>query len=100
MLAHLQDVMGRFMEYMPFAALTARMGNYGMYLGSIVVSLVIAGVTGLVVNYGTQKYMESQIDGLRTEIKGVKETVDQMRWDLYRPVSRDDRAPRQRNGTP
>lgn len=54
-------------------------------LQRILEALVIAGVTGAIVMWGTQQVLEERISSLQRDVQSIQTDVQQLRRDVYVP---------------
>jgi len=56
----------------------------------VVVTLFSAGISGMVVGYGTLRVLETEISYLRVSLDEARQEIKQLRRDLYRPYNDPD----------
>lgn len=52
---------------------------------AVAISLMVAVITGGASAWGTQQFMKADIQGIKSDVNRLQETVQQMQQDLYRP---------------
>jgi hypothetical protein len=71
----------------PFLLLTVHDGKMrvGLDLSRIIETIVIAAVLGGITMYVTTSVLEVKLEGVQAEVREVKQKVDQIYRDIYRP---------------
>jgi len=71
------------MDYMPFVYQRSGEDSYRMDIKSVLQSLVVASVIGVVVMYGTQRILTVELASIKDDIKDVKHSIRDIRKDIY-----------------
>ncbi len=71
----------------PFLVLSVQDGKtrVGLDFSRIIETLVVAIIVGGVTLYVTTEVLEVKLDGVQAEVREVKQKVDQIYRDIYRP---------------
>jgi len=73
------------LDYVPFVHQSESEGSYQVDTKSIVQGIIIAGVTGLMVMYGTQRSLGVELVSIKRDIADVRKSVHDIRKDFYVP---------------
>lgn len=73
------------LDHVPFVYQRTGEVGYKVDTKQIIQSLLTAGVTALVIMYATQQSIMVEMAAIRDDVKEVKESVKDMRKDLYVP---------------
>jgi hypothetical protein len=73
------------MDYMPFVYHRARDEDYRVDFKSLIQALIVAGVTALVVMYGTQQTIIAQLSAIKMDVDIIRVHQQEFRKDFYAP---------------
>ena len=75
------------LDHVPFVHKRASDVGYKFDIKQIIETLLTAGITAIIIMYATQRSIMTEISAIRDDVKDVKESVKDMRRDLYMPMN-------------
>lgn len=79
-----RDLVNQSIQYVPFMAMTTG-GRPTMNFARIIETLIIAGIVGLMVNYGAVQKLSEKMNSMGDKITKLEQTTDKFFSDFYKP---------------
>lgn len=80
-----RELFNSSVQYIPFMAMTTS-GSPTMNFARIIETLIIAGIVGLMVNYGAVQKLSEKMNTMGDKITKLEQTTDKFFTDFYKPI--------------